>query len=558
VPAHQHSRQQVIAHFNATTRHAPPTAQSACTLTDQGYLAEILVPWTDLNIDPHPGELASVQLCVNDGTSPGQKFSAVWFPALGAAVPANSYAVRLSDRASPPIRAAAYADYERFRRVRLFVNAATEPSGSIPGCTVAIPGMPTASEQLEPIGQHLTAQFWLPMMPPGQAYPFLRVQVGRSVLPELDLPDPTVARQNAFLHQDIHFDRTVFAGDTFPSCDFAQPAEVEDLIGPYTLTAKFFDELLNPVTTADKPGRYGAIVEIRTQDEKTYRRFATLCRADPAQEWWQSEDAAVENERGAVQSFARRELAIAAEHDPAAAAFTAWLHEQGGRPPSDGWPDYVAADDQWWFDLKTRTGTLDKRYIVRQPPGYSRDPSKRWPLLVFLHGSDQRGSQLNQYLGTSIAQTMSGRRVAPFLVLLPQCREEERWNPWTLNAMIEEVCNKYRVDEDRIDLIGFDLGGLGAWETAEAFPDLFAAIVPVCGRGNPTLMPRLRNVQVWAFHGSDDSVVPLSADQACVDALNAAGGSARVTVYPNAGHDIWPQTAANDQLFTWLLQQRRP
>lgn len=122
---------------------------------------------------------------------------------------------------------------------------------------------------------------------------------------------------------------------------------------------------------------------------------------------------------------------------------------------------------------------------------------------------------------------------------------------------MDEIVEKYKVDKDRIYLTGLSMGGYGTWSLAAYTPDRFAAVVPICGRGEPIMAKGLVHVPIWVFHGAKDPVVPLAGSERMVEALKKANGNVKFTVYPEAGHDSWTETYANPELYTWLLQQKR-
>ncbi len=101
------------------------------------------------------------------------------------------------------------------------------------------------------------------------------------------------------------------------------------------------------------------------------------------------------------------------------------------------------------------------------------------------------------------------------------------------------------------------MGGIWSYGWASVHPGRFAAIAPVCGAWDPVDACKLKDVPVWAFHGAQDDAVPIAGDQAMVDAINACGGQARISVYPDVGHDVWNPAYADPQLYAWLLQQHR-
>jgi predicted peptidase len=131
------------------------------------------------------------------------------------------------------------------------------------------------------------------------------------------------------------------------------------------------------------------------------------------------------------------------------------------------------------------------------------------------------------------------------------------WNPDALNALLDEVVAQYKVDKKRIYLTGLSMGGYGTWALAGTSPERFAAIVPICGGGDPADARRLKDIPTWVFHGAKDSVVPLSRSEEMVKALKEAGSDVKFTIYPEAEHDSWTETYNNPKLYEWLLQHKR-
>ncbi len=195
-------------------------------------------------------------------------------------------------------------------------------------------------------------------------------------------------------------------------------------------------------------------------------------------------------------------------------------------------------------------------YLVALPDGYE-DGDQSWPLLLFLHGAGERGDDLSR-----VAVHGPTRRVAegerfPFILVAPQAPEGTWWDARELGALLDEVERAYRVDPDRVMVTGLSMGGFGAWSLAEAFPDRFAAVAPVCGGGTPGRVCAAADVPIWAFHGALDDVVPVERSLEMVQRLRRCGGHVRLTLYPDAGHDSWTETYANPALYDWLLAQRR-
>jgi len=196
-------------------------------------------------------------------------------------------------------------------------------------------------------------------------------------------------------------------------------------------------------------------------------------------------------------------------------------------------------------------------YLLSLPKGYGRK-DQTWPLILFLHGAGERGSNLNQVKMHGPPKLVKQGKDLPFIVVSPQCPAGIWWTEKLdmLVALLDEIESKYDVDPSRIYLTGLSMGGFGTWALACEKPERFAAIVPICGGGQWFLADRLKNVPVWAFHGAKDSVVPLDLSKKMVQAVKRAGGDAKLTVYPEANHDSWTATYDNPELYDWLLSHR--
>ena len=199
------------------------------------------------------------------------------------------------------------------------------------------------------------------------------------------------------------------------------------------------------------------------------------------------------------------------------------------------------------------------RYLLSLPRGHETSTGKKWPLILYLHGANDRGDDLELVKARGIPKIATKRPDFPFVVISPQCPDETTW--WdhhpTLKALLDEIVADYAVDASRIYLTGFSMGGYGTWDLAARYPELFAAIAPICGGSFLDLACALKDVPVWAFHGAEDDVVKLEVGQRMVDALRACGGNVRFTVYPGVGHDSWAQTYDDPELYEWFLQHTR-
>jgi predicted peptidase len=202
------------------------------------------------------------------------------------------------------------------------------------------------------------------------------------------------------------------------------------------------------------------------------------------------------------------------------------------------------------------------QYLLYTPKDYPGS-EKEFPLILFLHGIGERGTDLELVKLFGIPKEIEEGVDFPFLVVSPQCPEDTIWANEldALYALLENIIETHQVDTSRIYLTGLSMGGSGSWHLAAAYPSMFAAVVPICGWANPFLgFPErirvLRDVSVWAFHGAEDEVIPLQRSQELVDVLKANQGNVKFTVYPDTPHDSWTQTYKNPELYKWLLQQK--
>jgi len=205
--------------------------------------------------------------------------------------------------------------------------------------------------------------------------------------------------------------------------------------------------------------------------------------------------------------------------------------------------------------------TVRAQYLLYLPTQYSESKSQ-WPLMLFLHGAGERGDDLEKVKihGPPKLIAHEGKEF-PFVVVSPQCPEDGWWSDEPqiemLDALLDDVIRRYRIDQDRIYVTGLSMGGFGTWSLATKYPHRFAAIAPICGGGDPKDAAKISHLPVWAFHGAKDNVVALEKSQEMVEALRKAGGDVKFTMYPQAGHDSWTETYDNPELYNWLLKHKR-
>jgi predicted esterase len=369
------------------------------------------------------------------------------------------------------------------------------------------------------------------------------------------------------------FKPCVFGSPQFPDGSFSDDALVRGLLGPVQVVTIFYNAHFQPVKMADRPGRYGAVVRITLGDGTQLNRFVTLYRSPRKLFWrtakfdlsmslppeWGIDPAMARSQKADIERMMKWMLDEDSEKSSRLAVLLAGLSEM--TPGSEARLQRTgceARDAAWWFQLRTRLGLPNTYpYLVSLPDGYDAQPDKRWPLILFLHGSGERGDSLTDVNDQGLPKLIAQGKKFPAIIISPQCPDNEWWEPPDLSQLLDNVSAKYRVDRERISVTGLSMGGFGAWELALAEPDRFAAIAPICGGGDPPDAARLRKLPIWAFHGGKDDTVPNQLSLEMVKAVRAAGGQAHLTIFPNDGHDSWTDAYKTEALYTWLLAQKR-
>jgi predicted peptidase len=238
---------------------------------------------------------------------------------------------------------------------------------------------------------------------------------------------------------------------------------------------------------------------------------------------------------------------------------------------------------------RVETGFLDRtttvsgavhRYQVYVPAAYA-ESARRWPVILFLHGAGERGS--DGLLQTNVGLPPAIRNASahyPAIVIIPQLPSDSLWagtSAQAAMAALDQTLAEFRGDPDRVYLTGLSLGGNGTWNLAYQFPERFAAIAPICGFITPiprlaaskaivqadsgdaftAIARRLRHVPTWIFHGEVDPAVSVTESRRAAEALKAAGGDVRYTEFLGSGHNVWDATYASPQFQEWLFAQHR-
>ena len=229
-------------------------------------------------------------------------------------------------------------------------------------------------------------------------------------------------------------------------------------------------------------------------------------------------------------------------------------------------------------------GTDTLRYRILYPESYKK--GKRYPLIVFLHGSGERGNDNEAQLfhGGDLFLKDSLRKQFPAIVIFPQCPQDSTWNRFpgrirdttaafnlALNTLdlttperlvkllIDSFAENKIADKKRIYLGGLSLGGFGTYDLVIHYPGYFAAAFPICGQANVKLYTeKAAKVPVWIFHGTLDNVVDPQPDRNLIKALQSMGAkNAKYTEYPNAGHNSWDSAFAEPGLLPWLFSFKK-
>lgn len=227
----------------------------------------------------------------------------------------------------------------------------------------------------------------------------------------------------------------------------------------------------------------------------------------------------------------------------------------------------------------TNESGFELPYRILRPDSYDVHGDDNYPLVLFLHGAGERGSDNAAQLVHGAERLLANQQIEPAIILAPQCAEGDYWaqmekeengerrfnfdevpNP-SMAAVIELldfVLAEEQIDHQRVYIMGLSMGGMGTFELLARKPDTFAAAIPICGGTNPALLSIFaEKVPLWIFHGADDAVVDVKYSRQVVDALKALGHPARYTEYPGVNHNSWDNAFAEPDLLSWLMSHQK-
>ena len=218
---------------------------------------------------------------------------------------------------------------------------------------------------------------------------------------------------------------------------------------------------------------------------------------------------------------------------------------------------YTSADTYQTMTLSTDDtqdqNPLPYQRLITVPENYEAESDKDFPLIIFLHGAGERGADLEKVAVHGPPMLEREGQDFPCIIVSPLCPAEVYWNVELLEALLTEIKQNYRVDTSRIYLTGLSMGGYGTWSWGIAHPENFAALIPICGGGNPDKVVAIKDIPTWVFHGQKDNVVPVSQSEEMVTALKAMGSDVKFTVYLEAGHDSWTEAYGDEELWAWVF-----
>jgi predicted peptidase len=205
--------------------------------------------------------------------------------------------------------------------------------------------------------------------------------------------------------------------------------------------------------------------------------------------------------------------------------------------------------------------SVDMGYLLYLPDGFDAAPDKRWPMVVFLHGRGESGTDLSKVAVHGPPKFAAAGQSLPFVLLSPQCPAGQNWNITHLEALLDSVLKQHvgRIDRDRIYITGLSMGGGGAWEWLARPTHPFAAGFVVCGAAFALPIRIYDPVPVWAVHGDKDDVVPPFISHMAASVFHQAGAEVRLSIYPGVNHGAWERGYTEPDLWPWLLSHtKRP
>jgi predicted peptidase len=198
-------------------------------------------------------------------------------------------------------------------------------------------------------------------------------------------------------------------------------------------------------------------------------------------------------------------------------------------------------------------------YWLYLPAAAKPDAKGKFPFILFLHGSGERGDQLEDVKKHGPPHLIGKNAdMDSCIIISAQCPDKMWWNTKLLRKMCDDLSQRLPIDDKRRYLTGLSMGGFGTWSLLEENPTYWAAAVPICGGGKPEAAEKFKSVPIWIFHGGKDPAVPVKASEDMYAALVKAGGSPQRTIYPDVAHESWTPAYKDGALWKWLVAQKLP
>jgi predicted peptidase len=212
-------------------------------------------------------------------------------------------------------------------------------------------------------------------------------------------------------------------------------------------------------------------------------------------------------------------------------------------------------------EQKLAIGEKTVKYLLYLPNDF-KGGAGQWPFMLFLHGRGESSGPLSLVKKWGPPRLLDHGESFPYIIASPQCPAKESWaqpgQQELLLKLIEHIEKTYSVDQNRVYLTGLSMGGYGSWRLAADHPELFAAVVPICGGGKPEDAEKLAALPIWVWHGTEDASVPIQKSIDMVEAIKKAGGTRiRFTTVEHVGHNSWEAAYATPELYQWLDKQTK-
>lgn len=539
-----------------------------------GYLLEALIPWAQLRLQAAPGTTCEFAIKLNK-LIPGQgRRQLCWMGPTSDMF----QRLRLAEAGTWTVAKAAWLVRDGTDRLAACAIAPVDAAGSI--LSVTRGGDELARTTLSVRAGRAVASVAIEAPAPGE--PPLVLSWGGQQAGQLKAPDVALESRlllegaaslprwwldNPRVEQVRFRVPALLTGPDLPQPLCAEPS-IARRAGVIGAEVRWFAADRSPVTRAERPGRYGAVITVRcaTGDPVIFHQTCVRLPADLPTNAIANDvlhqfgvTATPDLSSGIGRDRLGRHLAQQLTSDNETAVLLAGLLESA----ADGKPARALARDRtWWQALRTDLGTATThRWFRHLPTGYEQDQTKRWPAVIYLHGSG--GSLPRDYQPfekrNANADLLGWAKGKDLPLAIYALQASCVWEPPAVLAALDRILAEDRIDPDRVVLMGFSMGAIGTWDCVVDHPERFAGAVPIGGRGYRAgdVAGIAGRLPVWAFNGDKDLTTTLEDAQKVVSALTAAGGDVRLTVLPGAGHvESMTDTFNTPGLWEWVLARR--